>query len=122
MQSEQAKKNTKSGDEQPVQLEGDNYDERMYDPNKGFMDSEYEVDDEGGLEEDEQGTNEDAKKAANFYFDVGFGLYKGQDIRDTNADYGKSDELQSLDDEEDERTSSRKNLLDICNMLCYTHQ
>ncbi|CAA2961895.1 Hypothetical predicted protein, partial [Olea europaea subsp. europaea] len=47
------KKNPKLGDEQPGQLEGDNYDERMDDPIKGFMDSEYEVADEGGLEEDE---------------------------------------------------------------------
>lgn len=63
---------------------------RVDDPNKGFMDSEYEVADEGGLEEDEQGTDEDAKEVANFDFDVGFGLHKRQDIRDTNTDYGKS--------------------------------
>lgn len=78
------------------------HDERMDEPMESFVESDYEVEDE------QSASNEPPMKTAKLDFDFGFGFYDGQEVKDGDTDYRDSNELQNLDIEEDDGTTSRK--------------
>lgn len=72
IQQEQAEEKLKFGDEQFMQVD-EHSNDRMDKPAEGFVKNDYEVDDE------QRATNEEP---VNLDFNFGFGLYKGQEVRD----------------------------------------
>ncbi|KAL2458132.1 SWIM-type domain-containing protein [Abeliophyllum distichum] len=99
-----------SVEEEDVEVENHDEEERAVEDGGLLIESDYE------MEEEHKSTNEDDNRIINFDFE--FGTTDGQQPKDSDTEYEDSNDLQSVDSEDDAETSSRKrSRLDAFNPL-----